>query len=114
MRTTRVITLQSSAAKTVTFNTQNSPIQVSGFHEADFYLDITAKAGTTPTLDITINKRNSVDGKWYPLIVFAQQSAEASICKQCSSNLGYEISFTATIAGTTPSFTFSLVAVLKD
>jgi len=114
MRLSEIITLVPSAAYTASFDTKSAPYHVSGFAEADFYLDVTAKSGTTPTLDVSIIKRNTIDGKWYPLSVFAQQNTTASIEQDCPSNIGWDIAVDVVITGNTPSFTFSLVAVLKD
>lgn len=113
MRISHQQTLVASAAKTASFDTKGSPFNVSSYHELDVTLDITAASGTSPTCDVSIVKRNTIDGKWVPLIVFAQQNSTYTACFEASSNIGWEIAVDVVIGGTTPSFTMSIIAVLK-
>ena len=119
--TRNVSVLHTLAAKTATFNIDVDNLHAKG---AIFFLEITAKAGTTPTLDIKLQYRDVTSGAFVdiPLAIFAQKVAEASdvltiypgiavIANESVSGVipkNYRV--VCTIGGTTPSFTFSLTA----
>lgn len=106
-------TLLASAARTASGDTSASPVDVKRFKEANFFLDVTAVTGNNPTLDIDIKSKDPASGKWYDLVKFTQATAETSEMKSVSGNLGSLIAVFYTIDGASPSFTFSVGAVLK-
>jgi len=106
-------TLHTSAAETATVT--GADVDTEQLGSANFYLDVTAVTGTTPTLDVKIQEKDPVSGKYFDLFSFTQQTAISSERKSYGSGagelLGKVIRYVATIAGTTPSFTFSLSMV---
>ena len=106
-------TLHTSAAETATVT--GADVDTEQLGSANFYLDVTAVTGTTPTLDVKIQEKDPVSGKYFDLVSFTQQTAISSERKSYGSGagelLGKVIRYVATIAGTTPSFTFSLSMV---
>jgi len=108
-------TLHPSGAETATVT--GSDVDIEPLKAANFYLDVTAVSGTTPTLDVKIQEKDPVSGKYFDLVSFTQVTAVITQRKNYGSGagelLGKVIRFVATIGGTTPSFTFSLSMVGK-
>jgi len=92
-------------------NTQSTPQRVSQFKEANFFLDLTAKAGTL-TFNISVFTKDLVSGKWFTLVAFTQASDVTTEMKTVAANLGAYVACVWTIGAAT-SVTFSLSAVLK-
>lgn len=119
----RELIVFASAARTVT---ANSPIirQVGAdkYRGIWLFLDVTAAAGTTPTLDVIIERFDPASDGFVALpgAVFTQKTAastdELTIYPTMTAaandivreHIGEVFRAVATIAGTTPSFTFSL------
>jgi len=114
VQTAQEVTVLASAARTASGDTSATPVDVKKFKEAVFFLDVTAVSGTTPTLDVKIKTKDPVSGKWFDLVTFTQVTGVTSEMKTVSGLLGSQIAVFYEIAGTTPSFTFSLGAVLKS
>ena len=108
-------TLHPSGAEIATVT--GSDVDIEPLKAANFYLDVTAVSGTTPTLDVKIQEKDPVSGKYFDLVSFTQVTAVITQRKNYGSGagelLGKVIRFVATIGGTTPSFTFSLSMVGK-
>ena len=106
-------TLHTSAAETATVT--GADVDTEQLGSANFYLNVTEVTGTTPTLDVKIQEKDPVSGKYFDLFSFTQQTAISSERKSYGSGagelLGKVIRYVATIGGTTPSFTFSLSMV---
>lgn len=113
VQSTQDVTMLASAARTTSGDTSATPIDVKKYKEAIFFLDVTAVNGT-PTLDVKIKTKDPVSGKWFDLTTFTQATAISSEMKTVSGLLGSQIAAFYTIAGSTPSITFSLGAVLKS
>lgn len=105
-------TLVESAARTASFNSDAEAVQ--SYDRVWAYLDITAASGTSPTLDIIIQE--SVDGTtWYDSgYSFTQSTATGKQRLSMPAVGGYFIRASCTIAGTSPSFTFSVDVVGKQ
>jgi hypothetical protein len=72
-------------------------------------LDVTAAAGTSPTLNVVIE--DTVDGVNYNTIAtFAQRTAAGREVINVTTPFTDQVRVRWTIAGTTPSFTFSVLA----
>jgi len=71
-------------------------------------LNVTAAAGTTPTLNVIIE--DSVDGgaNWNTVGTFAQKTGAAREVINITSLFGDQLRISWTIGGTTPSFTFAV------
>lgn len=85
------------------------------FAKAIFILDVTAVSGTTPTLDVKIQGFNPVSGRWHDVATIPQQTAVTSTAlAPVAVNLDFQLYRAQwTVAGTaTPSFTFSLAAIV--
>lgn len=117
-----VVTVVASTTETATG--QSATINARGFKGASFYLDVTAAGGTSPTLDLTIEVYDPVGDAWHaiPGAAFAQATAVSTqrlvvypgvaetANVSVSDVLGRSYRFVWTIGGTTPTFTFSIVA----
>lgn len=115
------VELFSSAARTATANSSD----ISDYNNSGgfFFLNVTAASGTTPTLDIKIQAKCNLTGIYtdIPGAAFTQKTttttdmlvlatgATVSANKAVSHPLPTHFRAVATIGGTTPSFTFSLV-----
>lgn len=99
------ITLKASGAQTV--STVGATTAANEHAAARLTLAVTASSGTTPTLDVVVE--TSADGTtWRSLGAFAQKTGVASERKSfagCDSFIRYN----ATVGGTTPSFTYSVI-----
>jgi hypothetical protein len=100
---TEDLPLAPSAARTTTAN--GAAIEVGDKGVARLALDVTARTGTTPTLDVTI--QTSFDGvTWRTAGTFTQATAVGT--QRASFNIDRFVRATWTIGGTTPNFTFSV------
>jgi hypothetical protein len=110
-----------SAARTTSSN--SAPILVPGGCKGCIIaLNITAASGTTPTLDVTVQRFDAVSNTWMDLhgAAFAQKTTTGrddltiypgiaeTANRSVSDVLGKEIRLAWAITGTTPSFTFTL------
>lgn len=98
------ISLAASAARTTTG--QATGIQNIAYTTFRLLLDVTAASGTTPTLDVTL-QTSSDNATWATVGTFAQKTAVSSE-RKAFSGLDRFVRVIWTIAGTTPSFTFSV------
>jgi hypothetical protein len=72
-------------------------------------LDVTAASGTSPTLDVVIE--DTLDGtNWNAIATFAQKIAVGREVLNVTTLFADRLRVRWTIGGTTPSFTFSVVA----
>lgn len=112
-RKTEVATLLASAARTTSGT--SAEFDSTGFKEVAIYLNVTAASGTTPTLDLKAQSLDPVSGVWMdiPSGALTQKTAAGTELKVLSAGLGNRMRISYTIAGTTPSFTFSLGAASK-
>lgn len=70
-------------------------------------LDVTAASGTSPTLDVTV--QDTLDGtNWNTIMTFTQATATTRELKTLTTPFSDRLRVLWTIAGTTPSFTFSV------
>lgn len=107
-------TILASAARTTSANTSATSISTKLYQEANFFLNVTAKSGTSPTLDIVIKTKDPLVAKWHTIATFTQATDVTSEMESVTANLGNEIAAYYTIGGTdTPTFTFSLSMVQK-
>lgn len=109
-------TILASAARTVSGDTNATPTDTGKYKEAIAFIDVTAATGTTPTLDVKFQTQDPVSLKWFDLtsLTFTQKTVVATEMKTQSGLLGSKLRCVYTIAGTTPSFTFSVSLVLKS
>lgn len=99
---------------TVTQNGSGSPVDTGDGNNwgAALFLNVTAAAGTTPTLTVTVE--DSPDGQtWYPLATFTQATGVTKEAKRVLDVFGRYLRVSYVVGGTTPSFTFSVVAELR-
>jgi uncharacterized membrane protein len=101
------VTLLASAARTTTA----SAAGVSGFAAASnlvIQLNVTAASGTLPTLDVVV--QDTVDGTNYGTIAtFTQATAVTKQVIRVDTPFTDTLRVVYVIAGTTPSFTFSVL-----
>lgn len=98
-----------SAVRTVTG--QSAVTEVGGQHTVRALLDVTAASGTAPTLNVTLQTSNDGSTGWRTVKAFAEKSAVSSE-RISASDLDRFVRWNWAIAGTGPSFTFSLTAEL--
>ena len=100
---TRDLSLAAAGARTATGT--GSAVEVGDRGVARLFLNITAASGTTPTLNVTI--QTSHDGTtWRSAGTFTQATAVSS--QRSAFNIDRFVRATWTIAGTTPSFNFTI------
>lgn len=99
------VTLHASAARTA--NGTGPVVEVAEYDTLRLLLDVTAAAGTSPTLGVEI--QTSFDGTtdWRSLGSFAQKVGVSSERKSFSGADRF-VRASYTIGGTSPSFTFSI------
>lgn len=101
-----VSTLVSSAARTTAGNAasdgwNSTPLRVQ--------LDVTAASGTTPSLTVLVE--DTLDGtNWNTVGTFAAKTAAGREVINITAAFADRLRVSWTITGTTPSFTFSVVA----
>lgn len=98
-----------SAARTITG--QSAVTEVGGQHTVRALLDVTAVSGTAPTLNVTLQTSNDGSTGWRTAKAFAEKTA-VSTERISASDLDRFVRWNWAIAGTAPSFTFSLTAEL--
>ncbi len=106
------ITLIASAAQTASGD--SGSIETGEYTQAFVTLNCTAASGTTPTLNVQLQGSDDGGTTWYniPNAAFTQLTAAGTGVLQLT-NFPDFIRAAYTIAGTTPSFTFAIKAVLK-
>lgn len=115
VKNSRTYVVLPSAARGTGTAVASAEFDVSGYSEATAFLDVTAASGTSPTLDVKFQTKDALSGKWFDIagLVMTQKTAVGTEIKSVASGLGSAIRAVYTIAGTTPSFTFSLGLVVK-
>lgn len=102
-----MVTAVSSAARTSSSNSGT----LEGFGDWSKFraqLAVTAASGTTPTLDVVIE--DTLDGtNWNTIATFTQKTAAGVQVVDVTGLLTSQLRVRWTIAGTTPSFTFSVL-----
>ena len=110
----KAVTFRANGAATASGNSKLTPVKVTQFKEAEFFLDVTAASGTTPTLNVAIVTKDPISGKWFTLVSFTQATGVTTERKVVTGNLGAFLAATWAIGGTgSPTFAFSIGAVLK-
>jgi hypothetical protein len=102
-----------SATKTATGNDTGQALG-GAFNNIALYVNVTAASGTTPTLVVKL--QDSPDGtNWYDITgaTTASLTTTGAVAVRTTVACGHSIRAVWTIGGTTPSFTFSVNAVLS-
>ncbi len=113
MAANRVLPMHVSGAETVTLNSPG--YNVDRMKSGAFFLNVSAASGTIPTLNVKIqDSPNGTD--WYdlPSMAFTQATGVTSQRLSFAGPLGLYVRAVQTIGGTTPSFTYSLDAILNE
>lgn len=102
--------------KTATFNTQ--AVNPKGATRIGLYVDVGAKSGTTPTLDVTFQMSVDQGSEWVAMPAAANSQTQAAMTQVTTDGIAYEFYECAipeaygrvravfTIGGTSPTFTF--------
>jgi len=107
------IVISPSSAKTASGNTTD--IDVGRFIHGKFCLDVTAVSGTIPTLDVYIEGKYQLSGKYETIWSQTGITAVGTFFSPVISPLVFKfIRAKWTITGTSPSFTFSVEAEMKS
>lgn len=103
-----VVTWATSSARTASGDTGAQD----GYATTDVLrvqLDVTAASGTTPTLDVVVE--DTLDGtSWNTIGTFAQKTATGREVLNITTPFTNRVRARWTVGGTTPSFTFSVLA----
>ncbi len=101
-------TLLASSARTASGNS-GSLDHYGGMGKLVVQLDVTAAGGVTPTLDVVLE--DTLDGtNWNIIGTFAQRTAAGREVLRITSAFTDTLRLRWTVSGTTPSFTFSVIA----
>ena len=118
------IIVQASAAVTATA-TSDALTAPSGTKGVAIFIDVTAASGTTPTLDITVDRFDPAANKWLAVVGAALAQITTAVGqidlvvypgiaetanRTVSDHIGEVWRVVSTITGTTPSFTYSIGA----
>ncbi len=110
-------TIRTSTVTTTNGNTQSSSLGVANFNNMHVFLDVSAVSGTNPNLDVYVQALDPESGNWvdtqlaFPTIT----STGTSYADLGSFGIATNFAIRWEITGTnTPTFTFSVGAVLKD
>lgn len=102
----------------ITSNGNSSDLNVANYSELLIDANITAVAGTTPTLQLFID-RKAADGNYYPIWNSPSITATGQASDSIGAGLNKAQSFAGTVrvrwvlGGTTPSFTLSISLIGK-
>lgn len=99
----------SLASRTETASGTGTAFASEDVEEIEAELHVTAASGTSPTLDARLETKTDT-GDWYTVASFPQQTAVVANVGRVFSGLGEQCRWAWTIAGTSPSFTFSVDA----
>lgn len=105
-----LITMHASAARTATGNAAQTK-NFEKYTKLRTELRVTAASGTTPTLDVKL--QDTMDGTNYNDITggaFAQKTTTGAEVINVTSLFANQLRVLYTIGGTTPSFTFTVIA----
>jgi len=100
------VTISPSSAKTASGNTAD--IDVGRFVKGEVCVDVTAVSGTTPTLDIYIEGKDQLSGKYKTLWSQTGITGVGTFWLTITDLIFKYIRARWVIGGTTPSFTFSV------
>ena len=106
-----VVVLHTSGNETASGNSRAFP-EFKGFDYGVFSIESTVVGGTSPTLDVDIERFNPIEGTWNILFSFAQITDGASVEEiEKSPIYGGELRAKWVIGGTdSPNFTFSVIS----
>lgn len=104
------VTVKPSGPVTAGGNTPD--IDVSLAIEMIMFVDVTAVSGTSPTMDLFIESRDPVSGKYFVIDSITGITGVSQHVRRLT-NFGDTIRVRWVLGGTSPSFTFSIGAVLK-
>lgn len=95
----------------VTASQTSAKINAGNYANAIAYLNVSAHAGTTPTLDVKFqDSPTGVAGSWIdvPSGAFTQVTTSNTSTRLVLSNVGPYLQAVQTLGGTTPSYTYDL------
>lgn len=113
---TAVGTLVASASRTAAGNTQATPLGVANYRDLHLFLNVTAVAGATPTLNIYSQSQDPVSLNWADTQLLYTDIAATGTYYANPGSLGLSTDFALRweIAGVGADFTFSIGYVLKE
>lgn len=112
MTVERTITALSSAARTAS-GTANLDGIPAAYDSVDLFIDVTAVSGTFPTLAVTYQASVDSGATWFDVSTGTAITAAGRQIINVPSKLGSSGRLSYAIGGTTPSFTFSVIAQFR-
>lgn len=106
------VTLAASAARTTSADTG----LLAGFIGSSLRVQLqsTTVTGTTPTLDVVVEDTLDAGATWNTIGTFTQQAAAARQVININQVYSSNIRVRWTVGGTTPSFTFAVLAYVEQ
>lgn len=109
LATSQIVDIPSAAVTTTQTSAAISTVNQNSF---SFAVTVSAVSGTTPTLDFLIQE--SMDGvNWTTVYQMERITAAGYFTTPTMRLAGFFVRYVQTVAGTTPSFTYSLVRTVK-
>jgi len=106
--------LVSTGTRTADGDSTASPKNVPSTYDSGiFMIDVSAVGGTSPVLNIYIVSKDGYSGNWFTIAEYLNISAIGQYPIIITKGLGTTLACVWKISGTTPSFTFSVTAILK-
>ena len=99
--------------ETETTTIQSGWFDVSGYHNMLLLIDVTAVAGTNPTLDITVETPGKLKSVQFTIDTVPTISAVGKTVQFVDVRGVHWIRLNYTIGGTTPSFTFDIIGTAE-
>ena len=102
-----------SGTITTNGNSYANPIEVRNAGEVVLFLDVTAVAGTNPSLTVYLMTQDTISGKWFLVGNFTPKTAPGTDITYIINGLGSYVACAWAVTGIDPSFEFALNASIK-
>jgi hypothetical protein len=107
----RLLTLVSSGARTANGNGDALEITADALAVT---LEVTAASGTSPTLNVFLEDAPTLNGPWTTLATYGQKTGASVEAQRVTNGAFHDYARVRwSIAGTNPSFTFSVRATVR-
>jgi hypothetical protein len=108
------VELKASAAETTSTNgAEKSDARIASLKSGIAVLTVGPVSGTSPTLDVQIQGRDSASGTWETLATVPTITAAGTYIVNLE-HFRSRMRYVSTIGGTSPSFTYSVVALALE
>lgn len=105
--------LKPRSTETADGDTTGNPFYVGDYDKAIIFINVFNVGGTSPTLDVYIVTKDWYSGNWFVIGSYKGITATGQYPIVIESGLGEWIAVVWKLGGTSPSFEFSVSAILK-